>query len=584
MLFPGKESIEGSNPSTAFLAFAWDEMFDVGTPDTFQPRLSNTSSLVSELCDTACKLKTDPRWKRHFEAVRDELKIVSAEEAKVLDRSSYNAWLVSRLGSASPEEVYSLKSTAQQLEAVYCDRARELLLEDSQSLPRTKREALHSLRRWASILLNSGLSVEEVPKKIDGQEIQSSREDFIDSLLRVRGAPKSNYRCILSLVGPLGDINSLARHLGFRLLSKKEAVQERIVLFRQESERLWSAAGRPVVLVEGEVEAANGIEASRLAVQKLRGALDLYNFYSENLGLKIGEAVLSISAAGDFRTSQITGHLPPGRSPYRARHLTIETLNRVQGKNLEGRIMNALEHYNLAQASTATRIKLVNLWTALESLVGTGASAIDSVTHAVAPIVVWRRSDRVMTYLAGALHEWRTKETAEEFPSSLLAKSQAVSKERLLMTLARPNTDPTLKQLFKFASAHPLLIFRLNELWNSFSDPKTLIGELNSSKRRVEWHLLRIYRARNLIVHQGYDYGDLTPRLLDNLHSYFALTLSRILHGMQLNKNRSVDDSIAFWRSRSDYLLHMLSHNPKRLTVADFIAKPSSDGGSVVWP
>jgi hypothetical protein len=104
-----------------------------------------------------------------------------------------------------------------------------------------------------------------------------------------------------------------------------------------------------------------------------------------------------------------------------------------------------------------------------------------------------------------------------------------------------------------------------------FSNPNKLSEELKLSAKRTEWHLYRIYRARNLIVHEGTEVPH-AYQLLGNLHYYFRVTMSRILHGMQLNPNWEVNDSIEHWRSRYNYIIDDLEKNQGRaLEVFDFL-------------
>jgi hypothetical protein len=143
--------------------------------------------------------------------------------------------------------------------------------------------------------------------------------------------------------------------------------------------------------------------------------------------------------------------------------------------------------------------------------------------------------------------------------------------ERLILALSKAEHDPSPEQLQVFSKQHPVLGFRVFSLWQSFSSPKDLAVELKSSAMRTEWHLYRIYRARNLIVHEGTEVPH-ANLLLGNLHYYFRVTMSRILHGMGMHENWGVDDSIEYWKSRYNYIIDELEKNQgKSLEVFDFL-------------
>jgi hypothetical protein len=93
----------------------------------------------------------------------------------------------------------------------------------------------------------------------------------------------------------------------------------------------------------------------------------------------------------------------------------------------------------------------------------------------------------------------------------------------------------------------------------------------------------RIYRARNLTVHEGADVPAV-GFLLDNLHFYFSITLSRILHGMVIHPDWGIPESIAYWNTRSGYLLSTLDAHPADLRVNDIFVSPHTLGDARLWP
>lgn len=59
------------------LSSVWREMFDEDTPDSYQPKLSNTPSLIREVCEVAKRTIVSDRWKKHLEVLQAELKEVA---------------------------------------------------------------------------------------------------------------------------------------------------------------------------------------------------------------------------------------------------------------------------------------------------------------------------------------------------------------------------------------------------------------------------------------------------------------------------------------------------------------------------
>jgi hypothetical protein len=124
---------------------------------------------------------------------------------------------------------------------------------------------------------------------------------------------------------------------------------------------------------------------------------------------------------------------------------------------------------------------------------------------------------------------------------------------------------------------------RIFSLWKIFSDPDALLNDTLTSQQRTSWQLLRIYRARNLIVHYGEEVSNV-PHLLDHLQYYFSLTLSRILDSLSSHEQWTVADAVAHWTLREGYLLHQLKHEPSTLRVRDFFPRPIRRLDEVLWP
>ena len=242
---------------------------------------------------------------------------------------------------------------------------------------------------------------------------------------------------------------------------------------------------------------------------------------------------------------------------------------------LNDRFLNALEHSSLAQTSANTRMQLISMWAALECLVGPSKrqSILDHVVDSILPIVILQRSEKTVRYLGIALRALWAKQPNQSLGSGFVFSKKYVYPEEVLVCLCRPENHPDITSLLRFASGNPLLCNRLFTAWKTFSNPHTLAEKLTGARKTIEWHFARIYRARNLIIHQGVDIPHL-PWFLDHLHYYFAAACGRVLDALKDNPNWGVDEALASWKSKCEYLLHGLSNHPSSLQVSDLIRSP----------
>lgn len=149
--------------------------------------------------------------------------------------------------------------------------------------------------------------------------------------------------------------------------------------------------------------------------------------------------------------------------------------------------------------------------------------------------------------------------------------------------LCEPKDSVGIRKLLGVVGKHPLLLYRVNRAWEIFHDPVKLRTDLGRSSERLTWHLWRIYRARNLLVHQGVEH-DCLPQLSNHLQQYFSWTLSRILHGLTIGSQWTARDSWYYWKSKSDHVVESLGRNSQCLLMEDMFPEELSHPEAVVWP
>ena len=149
----------------------------------------------------------------------------------------------------------------------------------------------------------------------------------------------------------------------------------------------------------------------------------------------------------------------------------------------------------------------------------------------------------------------------------------------MLCTLASPEGDQKILDLLAFAK-HPLSRFHILSTWKIFHSPKDLRTKLVGSKLHVEWQLARIYRARNLLVHEGLEVPHIVP-LLDNLQNYSSMLVQRLVHELKTHSDWNVRHSIAYWNGRMNHVIESLDRCPESLNVKDFL---ETDEVTQIWP
>ena len=82
----------------------------------------------------------------------------------------------------------------------------------------------------------------------------------------------------------------------------------------------------------------------------------------------------------------------------------------------------------------------------------------------------------------------------------------------------------------------PLLRERIDYYYNTLGTPAKVHAFVEKHADRVRWQIMRIYRNRNLIIHNGRKMPYL-PLLIENLHSYVDDFITYIIHSMAKGKD-----------------------------------------------
>ena len=223
------------------------------------------------------------------------------------------------------------------------------------------------------------------------------------------------------------------------------------------------------------------------------------------------------------------------------------------------------------------------MWAALETLAGAheGATAIERVTESIVPLMISRHVHRTTRYLTILADRYVNQQKEEDLgPGLSRLPKRRVPQDQMLLTLASPDEDPKISGLLT-AIKDPYFRFKIYQAWKIFHNPKEVKKQLEKSKRRLSWHLARIYRERNLLVHQGIESEYITP-LLDNLQNYLVTLVQRIIHELQANPEWSIRQIIEYWNGRMNHVLDSLGKEKCLLQTSDFLEDIVDP--RLVWP
>lgn len=172
---------------------------------------------------------------------------------------------------------------------------------------------------------------------------------------------------------------------------------------------------------------------------------------------------------------------------------------------------------------------LINLWIGLESLVPKAdkINKVDSIMSAITPFVGFYYYKKNAKYISSWLE--KVDLTFMEIAYAGDETLSVLDRWEALIAVASTNDfEGVWMSLIENYKNYPLVIYRLKQFRSKTRKGSDALKGVNSHVRRVDWHLRRIYRKRNILVHLGADDAS-TNLLVENIHEYFDLFIDGIV-------------------------------------------------------
>lgn len=203
-----------------------------------------------------------------------------------------------------------------------------------------------------------------------------------------------------------------------------------------------------------------------------------------------------------------------------------------------GRIMDAIQYASYARRAHSPTSRFLGNWVALETLVRQAGSAIEAMSRYVVPILcndyIYRLVRnflddcvRCAVDLAGVLGC-----PVADYPTATHVFVEVVQDDRKRA------------ELVQRCSHHDCLALRAQQLSDQLLNGKSTRSLLQGHRQRLEWHLYRLYRIRNEIVHAGKATELVEPCLL-HLEDYVYRVTTTVLYLMRRHRLTSVSSALS---------------------------------------
>lgn len=295
-------------------------------------------------------------------------------------------------------------------------------------------------------------------------------------------------------------------------------------------------AGEVVVQVEG-ISARDPHAAREMALRRLDNLSDLFTLFYHRKQIDWRDEVLVNWLCCGHSEVECRASKGPMEKAFdlgeaRAAKELSEMLRRFAARRDQDsfrRFNRVADLHGICVAHDIPENQLVNLWTALETLVPShvGGSKIKQVTAGVIPFTGIAYFRRIFERLLADLlvwDKWRAAKLLNKVP--LPPGSRFL--QRLAVLITSPDCSVLRDELYGRLGDFHLLRYRCFSLARDLGTSKAVMSRLETHERKVRWQLRRLYRARNLIVHTSRS-PSYVKTLIENGHDYLDSLLFEVI-------------------------------------------------------
>lgn len=200
-------------------------------------------------------------------------------------------------------------------------------------------------------------------------------------------------------------------------------------------------------------------------------------------------------------------------------------------------IISAIEYHAHSLDSQSEENQLLDLWSIFESVLDISnkytADRIQQVCVSLVPILKQKYIYSLFKQLSYDLHHYND-DIYQEIIGNAETEAEIVKKV-CCFTLLESNTEKR-ERVLNSCIDFPLLAERINYYHDVLSSPAKIYLFVEKHADRVRWQIMRIYRNRNMIIHNGNRMPYLSL-LIENLHAYVDDFISYTIHSLAEGKD-----------------------------------------------
>ena len=235
-------------------------------------------------------------------------------------------------------------------------------------------------------------------------------------------------------------------------------------------------------------------------------------------------------------------------------------------KEISNNLFSSFELHNNALNRNEPQTQLLNLWTIIELLIETKQdqmAKVNYISNTLCSILCNIYYERLiktlynqisLTYGIKSIVRSETRGNNELEKFALILKDNATLKSKIITTV----------------SDYPLEVYQIETLSDILCSSEKMKNHLLRHSNRLRWQIMRIYRNRCMVVHNG-SHCEYIDSIVENLHYYvdelFDYVFMRMSEGITNTKA-----IFAYARTKEQEHLQIYSNSQHVLTDEEYIS------------
>jgi len=573
---------KANSPSQKLFIERWAELFNRYTIDIYRVRFHNSHTILRELLDLITTIESIELPLKHLQWVAQEAGQIISRDPLIKDNyNNYYPIIQTELNNQSnwnnKEPIskikYSIKHLVNDLSQNYIEY---LINELNNSITYGNLEKTYKL---TGLLATESMSNDFNQFYLYSQYhlfFNVSYSDFGDCFKTFKdliNKPSEDYLVILRIDASLNeDFPSK--------IFDVEIVKNQNPLYDTADEKTYLSGGHYIWYAKININAKDHYIAAIKAAQKLENALDVvnYGFPLQSFSLN-PEALVYKLPANPPKLARTNLNIP---GFYKSNTDWFERISEnIRSIYEDGRIndstkdkiRSSMRYIRQGRAAINPEEQFLNFWIAFEFLMRTEGyrNILESIRQFAPKIMSLYYPRKLLRDFIENLNRLKIK-YSDNVRRVLDIDRQFDKKEIGLLYILR--NESLKNELYQCIDRSEILKYRLNELAISFNTSHNIFNLVNCNKTIIEWHLARIYRLRNRIVH-GAAHNLIIDQLSANLFSYLLEILNEAIYQLpKIAEFNSIDDFILSYSFAYNTWSNILKNDKNSEIPIQYIVEP----------